>query len=62
VEVEAFVNDRRFARKHLAGLHGKVAKVAVGCRNLACTFEDLRVRGIPREKPRRQLAADSAQD
>ncbi len=62
VEVEAFVNGQRFARKHLVGLHGKVAKVAMGCRNLACTFEGLRVRGIPQEKPRRQLAADGAQD
>jgi eukaryotic-like serine/threonine-protein kinase len=60
VDVEAFINGQRFARTFLVGLDGKVAKVAVGCRNLSCSFQDLKVRGVPMEKPRRQLAADGA--
>jgi serine/threonine-protein kinase len=53
VEVEAFLNGQRFARKYLEGLQGRAGKVAMGCRNLVCTFEDLTVRGVPMKKPQR---------
>jgi serine/threonine-protein kinase len=56
VEVEATLNGVRFARKLLPGLEGKVGKVALGCRNLACTFDDLKVRAIPMPRPKRNVA------
>lgn len=54
VEVEARVNKARFARKLLPGLEGQVGKVALGCRNLRCTFDELKVRGIPMARPERR--------
>ena len=62
VEVEAFLNGQRFARKYLEGLQGRTGKVAVGCRNLTCSFENLTVRGLPMKKPQRQKMADTQQD
>ncbi len=56
VEVEARVNGARFARKLLPGMEGKVGKVAVGCRNLACTFDELKIRGVPQPRPVRKVA------
>jgi serine/threonine-protein kinase len=56
VEVEARVNGARFARKLLPGMEGKVGKVAVGCRNLVCTFDELKVRGVPQPRPVRKVA------
>jgi serine/threonine protein kinase len=44
-EVEAFLNGQRFARKLLKGLEGRIGKVALGCRNLHCEFDDLKVWG-----------------
>lgn len=52
VMVEAFVNNRRFAYKMLPGLEDRVGKVALGCRNLACTFDKLSVQGLLVERPR----------
>lgn len=53
VNVEAFVNKTRVARKVLPGLAGQVGKVAVGCRNLVCRFDNLKVSGIAAERPKR---------
>jgi serine/threonine-protein kinase len=62
VEVEAFLNGQRFARKYLEGLQGRAGKVAMGCRNLVCTFEDLTVRGQPMKKPQRNKVAETQQE
>ncbi|MCP3138101.1 serine/threonine-protein kinase [Pyxidicoccus xibeiensis] len=56
VLVEAFLNNQRFARKLLPGLENRVGKVALGCRNLACTFDDLKVRGTLEARPQRRVA------
>ncbi|AEI67462.1 serine/threonine-protein kinase [Corallococcus macrosporus] len=57
VLVEAFLNNERFARKLLVGLEDHVAKVALGCRNLSCSFDDLKVRGHLMPRPVRRVAA-----
>lgn len=49
--VEAFLDGERFARKLLGGLSGRTAKVALGCRNLRCEFDDLRITGLEVERP-----------
>lgn len=58
IDVEAFVNGQRFAHKVFDGLAGQVGKVALGCRNLACRFDDLTVNGkpAPRPTPRKEAA------
>jgi serine/threonine-protein kinase len=56
VLVEAFLNNERFARKLLPGLEDRVGKVALGCRNLACTFDDLKVKGVLETRPKRRVA------
>jgi serine/threonine-protein kinase len=55
-EVDAFVNGQRFARKELIGLDGRVGKVALGCRNLHCDFDDLKVRGKFAPAPQSKVA------
>jgi len=62
VEVEGRLNGRRFAHKLLEGLEGRAAKVALGCRNMACTFDDLKVEGLPTERERRRAVASDGQD
>jgi serine/threonine-protein kinase len=64
VEVEAFLNgdSEPFAHKYLEGLQGRAGKVALGCRNLACTYEGLTVRGIPMKKPQRSKEANTQQE
>ncbi|NOJ81450.1 serine/threonine-protein kinase [Myxococcus xanthus] len=57
VLVEAFLNNERFARKLLVGLEDRVGKVALGCRNLSCSFDDLKVRGHLMPRPARRVAA-----
>ncbi|MFY0577369.1 hypothetical protein ACN28S_26345 [Cystobacter fuscus] len=54
VEVAAYLNGESepFAHKFLEGLQGRSAKVALGCRNLVCTFDDLVVRGLQARKGR----------
>jgi serine/threonine-protein kinase len=54
--VEAYVNNARFAYKMLPGLEGRVGKVALGCRNLACSFSNLKVQGVLVERPKRPMA------
>ncbi|WP_426752355.1 serine/threonine-protein kinase [Myxococcus sp. Y35] len=56
VLVEAFLNNERFARKLLVGLEDRVGKVALGCRNLSCSFDDLKVRGHLMPRPVRRVA------
>jgi hypothetical protein len=53
VEAEAFVDQVRIARKLLPGLVGQTGKVALGCRNLWCTFDDLKVNGKVVDRPPR---------
>jgi serine/threonine-protein kinase len=62
VEVEGRLNGRRFAHKLLEGLEGRSAKVAVGCRNMACTFDDLKVEALPAERERRKTVASEGQE
>jgi serine/threonine-protein kinase len=62
VEVEGRLNGRRFAHKLLEGLEGRAAKVAVGCRNMACTFDDLKVEGLPAERQRSRTVASDGQE
>lgn len=50
-DVEAFANNQRFARAFLPGLEGKTGKVAVGCRNLDCTFDNLIAAGKIANRP-----------
>ncbi len=45
VNVEALVDGSRFVRKVLPGLGGRVGKVAVGCKNSSCRFDNLTVQG-----------------
>ena len=51
IDVEASVNGQRFAHKVLPGLAGQAGKVALGCRNLACRFDDLKVTGKAANRP-----------
>ncbi len=51
VDVEAFVNGQRFVHKTLFGLEGQTGKIALGCRNLHCEFDDLKVVGRPMQRP-----------
>jgi serine/threonine-protein kinase len=51
VDVEGFVNGQRFVHKVLPGLAGQVGKIAMGCRNLACRFDDLKVAGKSASRP-----------
>jgi serine/threonine protein kinase len=55
-EVEAFVNRTRIVKKFLPGLEGQIGKVALGCRNMQCEFDNLRVVGKPSQRPQRAPA------
>ncbi|TSC26841.1 serine/threonine protein kinase [Corallococcus sp. Z5C101001] len=56
VRVDAFLNKKLFASKVLPGFEGRVGKLALGCRNLKCTFDDLKVVGRLQERPVRRVA------
>jgi serine/threonine-protein kinase len=47
---EAFLNGNRVARELLVGLSNETGKVALGCRNLKCEFDDLKIvaKAVPR--------------
>ncbi|MBM7116129.1 serine/threonine-protein kinase [Archangium primigenium] len=64
VEAEAFINgsSEPFARKFLEGFQGRSAKVAMGCRNLECTFDDLVVRGLQARKGGDPSLAETRQE
>jgi hypothetical protein len=55
VMAEAFVNDVRFAYKMLPGFEERVGKVALGCRNLECSFSGLAVQGLLVERPKKKV-------
>ncbi len=50
-DVEAYANNQRFARAFLAGLEGQTGKLAVGCRNLQCSFDNLIASGKVANRP-----------
>jgi len=56
VMAEAFVNNVRFAYKMLHGLEGRAGKVALGCRNLECSFDQLTVQGLMVDRPKKKVA------
>jgi hypothetical protein len=60
VSVIASVNGHTFARKMMPGLRGQVGKVAVGCRNYECAFDDLVVTGKAAERPAPRAAGSAA--
>ncbi|ATB34024.1 serine/threonine-protein kinase [Melittangium boletus] len=64
VDVEAFINgaEEPFAHKFLEGFQGRSAKVAMGCRNLECTFDDVVVRGLQAQKGEDQPMAETRQE
>lgn len=51
VTAEAFVNSTRITRQVLPGLAGQVGKVALGCRNHLCRFDNLTVSGQVGTRP-----------
>jgi len=53
-QVEARMNGTRVARKYLPGLVESTGRLALGCHNLHCEFDDLTVQGVPRPKPDRK--------
>jgi len=57
-EVEAFVNDQRFAKKILPSLQGRVGKIALGCRNLHCEFDNLHASGKLEARPQAMRIAE----
>jgi predicted Ser/Thr protein kinase len=59
-QVEARMNGTRVARKYLPGLTDVTGRLALGCRNLHCEFDDLTVQGAPRPKPDRPDAGEPA--
>lgn len=56
VKVTAYLNDKEFASKVLPGLQEQVGKIAVGCRNYECTFDDLVVQGKAADRPTLRVA------
>ncbi|RKH46352.1 serine/threonine-protein kinase [Corallococcus llansteffanensis] len=56
VRVDAFLNKKLFASKMLPGFEGRVGKLALGCRNLKCTFDDLKVVSPLQARPVRRVA------
>ncbi len=51
VNAEAFMNSTRVTRQVLPGLAGQVGKVALGCRNHVCKFDNLTVDGEVGQRP-----------
>ncbi|HEY8206229.1 MAG TPA: serine/threonine-protein kinase [Myxococcaceae bacterium] len=58
-QVEARMNGTRVARKFLPGLTDATGRLALGCHNLHCEFDDLTVQGLPKPKPERGPDAGS---
>ncbi|NNC20834.1 serine/threonine protein kinase [Corallococcus exiguus] len=58
VRVDAFLNKKLFASKVLPGFEGRVGKLALGCRNLECIFDDLKVVGPLQERPVRRVPGE----
>lgn len=53
VEVQAWVDKTRFVSTVLPGLGGQVGKLALGCRNMVCRFDDVEVQGKSAVQPAR---------
>jgi serine/threonine protein kinase len=53
INVEAFVNKSRFAKQVLSGLSGQVGKIALGCRNHRCVFDNLEMSGQVMTRPKK---------
>jgi serine/threonine-protein kinase len=53
VTAEAWMNSSRITKQVLPGLGGLVGKVALGCRNHLCRFDNLTINGTPGERPER---------
>lgn len=51
INAEAWVNNARFSRQVLPGLGGMVGKIALGCRNHVCKFDNLTVSGTAGQRP-----------
>jgi serine/threonine protein kinase len=51
INAEAWVNNARFSRQVLPGLGGMVGKIALGCRNHLCRFDNLSVSGTVGQRP-----------
>jgi serine/threonine-protein kinase len=51
VVAEAYMNSTRITKQVLPGLAGQVGKVALGCRNHLCRFDNLTVSGTPGVRP-----------
>ena len=54
VTAEAFVNTTRITKQVLPGLAGQVGKVALGCRNHLCRFDNLVVSGQVGARPQKR--------
>jgi serine/threonine protein kinase len=54
VDVEAFVNRSLFAKQVLSGVSGQVGKLALGCRNHRCVFDNLEFSGRAMPRPKRE--------
>jgi len=54
VTAEAFVNSTRITKQVLPGLAGQVGKVALGCRNHLCRFDNLVVSGQVGARPQKR--------
>ncbi len=61
VEAIGYLDGRRFARKVLPGLQGQVGKIALGCRNYECSFDNVSVKGTEEDGPRRRRSVADAQ-
>ena len=48
------MNGTRVTRQVLPGLAGQVGKVALGCRNHVCRFDNLTVDGLVGQRPERK--------
>jgi serine/threonine-protein kinase len=53
VNAQAWVNQTRFVRTVLPSMGGQVGKVALGCRNLVCRFDNLVVTGKAQKQPKK---------
>jgi serine/threonine-protein kinase len=60
VEAEALVDDQVFATNMLPGLAAQPGKVALGCRNLSCTFQALEASGALARVDPGEAGEDSA--
>lgn len=58
VEAIGYLNGDEFARKMLPGLQGQVGKLALGCRNYECWFDELSVLGAEVDRSQKKVAQE----